>query len=108
MADTPYTASLVVGFPESHTVTREVHMEGHNHMPGIAQSRYRQLRLTITHETNGRLSYRLLAKGLNEGWSEHHVIDVGSVQHTLPILSTEDAIVVVIDMLRGRLLPGIG
>lgn len=79
-----------------------------NHVAGIAQSRYRQLRCTLTHETNGTLSYRVYAKPLNAGWSEQHLIAQGRAQSVRPILSTEDAIGVLVDLLKQEMLPGLG
>lgn len=74
----------------------------------IAQSRYRQLRVTLTHEVSGRVSYRVHAKALNSAWSEQNLIAQGASFEVGPILSTEDAIAVLIDLLRAELLPGIG
>lgn len=79
-----------------------------NNYPGIGSSRYRQLRVTATHELNGTLSFRVYAKALNDGWKEQHCIATGRRVHTLPILTTEDAVAALIDLLREEMLPGIG
>lgn len=79
-----------------------------NHKPGIALSRYRQLKVSLTHETSGQISYRVHAKGLTDSWSEHTLIAQGRADEVLPINSTEDAINVLIDLLKENLLPGIG
>lgn len=77
-----------------------------NHMPGIARSNYRQLRLTATHETNGRLSVSLYAKPLNAAWHEHQCLlrwsDPGTPR---PLESTEDVILALICVLEEHLLP---
>nr|CRY96607.1 hypothetical protein [uncultured prokaryote] len=75
---------------------------------GIAKSNYRQLRVTLTHELNGTASYRVYAKRLNDGWKEQHCIASGSVVHRQPVTSTEDAVALLIDLLRQEMLPGIG
>lgn len=79
-----------------------------NHQAGIALSRYRQLRVTATHETSGRFSVRLYAKPLNAAWTESHLVWQGASVSCGPILSTEDAIAAAIDILREQLLPGLG
>lgn len=74
----------------------------------VARSRYRQMRLTATQETSGRFSYAIYAKGLNQEWHEHQCLLRGSLEHTpLPLLSTEDVVAILIDLLREQLLPGI-
>lgn len=79
-----------------------------NNQQGIAGNRYRQLRVTITHELSGRASYRVYAKGLNDTWKEHHCIAMGRSDSFAPILSTEDAIAALIDLLKKEMLPGVG
>lgn len=74
----------------------------------VALSRYRQMRLTATQEYSGRVSYRLMAKGLDDAWSEHTVLVQDSLGHPLkPLLSTEDVVALMIEVLREQLLPGI-
>lgn len=64
-----------------------------NNPHGIAQSRYRQIRVTITHETNGRFSWAMYAKGLNDAWHEHQCLLRGSDEGIkAPLLTTEDAL----------------
>lgn len=77
-----------------------------NHRPGIGSSRYRQLRLTATHETNGRLSVTLYAKPLNKEWNEQQCLmrwsDPGFPS---PLNSTEDVIIALVAVLEEHLLP---
>nr|CRY97283.1 hypothetical protein [uncultured prokaryote] len=73
----------------------------------IAQSRYRQLRLTLTQEVGGRCAYSIHAKALNDPWTQHTVIVRDTIVMDGPIVSTEDAIHVLITALREQLLPGI-
>lgn len=39
-----------------------------------AQSNYRQVRVTITEETRGRMSVRVLAKPVTADWSLRHTV----------------------------------
>lgn len=39
-----------------------------------AQSRYKQVRLTITEEAGGRLTLRVMAKPVDAGWSMKNVV----------------------------------
>nr|CRY96785.1 hypothetical protein [uncultured prokaryote] len=73
----------------------------------VAASRYRQVRLTLTQETSGRVNYSIYAKGLNEAWNEHQVLVRDSVPHDPPLLSSEDVYALLIHVLREQLLPGI-
>lgn len=43
-----------------------------------AQSRYGQVRLTVTFEPSGRLSYRAMAKRPEDDWKELHCFAQGS------------------------------
>lgn len=72
-----------------------------------AASRYRQVRLTFTQESRGRLSYSIYAKGLNQAWDEHQVIVRDSLEWPHPLLSTEDVLGALISVLREQLLPGV-
>lgn len=70
----------------------------------IARSNYRQLRLTATHEVNGRFSISLYAKPLNKQWSEHHVVHRCSVDGTTaPLLSIDDVLQAAIYLLETQL-----
>lgn len=74
----------------------------------IGSSQYRQLRLTATHELNGRFSYSIYAKALNKEWNEHQCLARGVVEGTLrPLATTEDVISALIVILEEYLLPGI-
>lgn len=44
----------------------------------VAESAYGQVRLTVTFERGGRLSYRLMAKRPQDGWQEIHVVAQGT------------------------------
>lgn len=73
----------------------------------VNASRYRQVRLTLTQEISGRVSYSIYAKGLNEAWNEHQVLVRDSLQHDPILLSSEDVYACLIAVLREQLLPGI-
>lgn len=74
----------------------------------VSMSRYRQLRVTATHEISGRFTYSVYAKGLNQEWHEHQCLARGAVDGTLrPLESTEDVIAAMIAVLEAYLLPGI-
>lgn len=74
----------------------------------VARSRYRQVRLTFTQEASGRLSYAIYAKGLNDAWHEHQCLIRSSLEGSPhPLLSTEDVIHLLLDILRDQLLPGV-
>lgn len=71
----------------------------------VARSNYRQLRLTITHETNGRLSYSVYAKRLEAQWHEHQCLARGSAPGTVVGLqSTEDVVSAIIAVLEEHYL----
>lgn len=71
-----------------------------------AQSRYRQLRLTVTHESSGRLSYSLYAKGLNASWNEHQCLLRETIAGTRrPLETTEDALQAILLILEDLVLP---
>lgn len=74
----------------------------------VSRSNYRQLRVTATHEIDGRFSYSVYAKPLNKEWHEHQCMARGVVDGTLHGLqSTEDVILAVITVLESYLLPGV-
>lgn len=79
-----------------------------NHQQGISVSRYRQLRLTATHETSGRLSFRVHAKPLNAAWNEHSLILQGASFSCGPLMTIEDVCHALIGLLEEEMLPGIG
>ena len=73
----------------------------------VAQSLYRQFRVTCTQEIRGQVTYSIYAKGLNDAWKEQHCL----VRDRLDIapsalLTTEDVVRVLIDGLREQVLPG--
>lgn len=77
------------------------------HIKGpIGKSRYRQLRLTATHELNGRFSVSLYGKGLNQEWTEHsclaRFVDPGVKG---PLNSTEDVVMALLVILESFVLP---
>lgn len=74
---------------------------------GIAASRYRQIRLSITQEVGGRCSYSLYAKPLNAAWQESHCLVRDSLHYDRPIVTADDAIHAAIEALKEQLLPGI-
>lgn len=79
-----------------------------NHMAGVNSSNYRQVRLTITQESSGRLSFRIMGKPLNADWKEQHLMAQGTVPYERPILSSEDAMEATLRVIREQFLPGIG
>lgn len=73
----------------------------------VAQSLYRQFRLTCTQEIRGQVSYSIYAKGLNDGWKEQHcLVRDRLVVEPSALLTTEDVVRVLIDVLREQVLPG--
>lgn len=72
-----------------------------------ARSRYRQLRLTATLETSGRLTYSVYAKPLGAAWSEHDCLLRSEIRHSGPLMSQDDVIRALIEVLREQTLPGI-
>lgn len=70
-------------------------------------SRYRQLRLTATLETTGRMSYSVYAKPLNLAWNEQHLIVRDSVPGFSPLATPDDVIRAVVALLQEQMLPGI-
>lgn len=74
----------------------------------VGSSRYRQLRITATHEISGRFSYSVYAKPLNKEWHEQQCMARGSIDGTLlPLASTEDVVAALITILEGYMLPGL-
>lgn len=77
-----------------------------NHRPGIGSSRYRQLRLTVTHETNGRFSVSVYGKALNQEWHERHCLSRFAVDGiTAPLNSTEDVLAALLWVIEDNMLP---
>jgi len=73
--------------------------------PGIGSSRYRQFRLTATHELSGRFTVSIYAKGLNQEWQERQCIMRGWSEGTSrPLESTEDVIMALIVLLEEQVL----
>lgn len=74
----------------------------------VGSSRYRQLRITATHEISGRFSYSVYAKPLNKEWHEQQCMARGSIDGTLlQLQSTEDVVAALITILEGYMLPGV-
>lgn len=72
-------------------------------------SRYRQLRLTATHEVGGSFSVSVYAKPLNHEWHEQQCILRTRVEYDQrALLSVEDVLGALIHILREQLLPGVG
>lgn len=73
----------------------------------VAKSIYRQYRLTATQESRGRFSYSIYAKGLNDAWKEQHCLVRDRLECTpSALLTTEDVVRMLIDVLREQVLPG--
>lgn len=82
---------------------------GTNGSSPVALSRYRQLRVTLTQEASGRVSYSVYAKRLNADWREQDCLLRDSLDAPpRPLLSTEDVVALLIDVLREQMLPGVG
>ena len=74
----------------------------------VALSRYRQVRVTLTQELSGRVSYSVYAKPLNATWQEQHCMVRHAMDHApVPLLTTEDVIGLLVTLLQQELLPGI-
>lgn len=77
-----------------------------NHRPGIGSSRYRQIRVTATLETNGIFSYSVYAKPLNKEWHEQQCLVRGRCEGTsLPLQTSEDVYSALITILEEQMLP---
>lgn len=70
-----------------------------------ARSNYRQVHLTFTQESSGRLSYAVKAKGLRDEWNERTVLIRDSIEYRHPLNSTEDVIRALVLVLSEQLLP---
>lgn len=55
-----------------------------------AVSNYRQVRLTYTEETKGRVNYSIYVKGLGQNWDEHQCVVRDSIRFAEPATSVED------------------
>jgi len=76
-----------------------------NHRPGIGSSRYRQIRLTATHETNGRFSVSVYAKPLNKEWHERQCLLRYTNDGTpRPLETTEDVLLALLVIVEEHLL----
>lgn len=83
-------------------------MSGHRETQPGGMSRYRQLRLTATHELGGSFSVSLYAKPLNHEWHEQQCMLRTRVEYDQrALVSTEDVIAALIHILREQLLPGV-
>lgn len=74
---------------------------------------FRQIRLTATHElpsgkfrNEGRFSWSVCAKPLNEEWKQLHVVDRGaSWAPSVPLETYEDVVLALVEILEGLLVP---
>lgn len=72
----------------------------------VGTSRYRQLRITATHELSGRFSVSVYAKGLNQEWHERQCMYRGVAEGTLrPLNTTEDVLAALVAVLEQQMLP---
>jgi hypothetical protein len=77
-----------------------------NHRPGIGSSRYRQFRLTATHETSGRFSVSVYGKALNKEWHEQQCLARFATDvHPDPLNSTEDVLAAIMAIIETTMLP---
>lgn len=70
-----------------------------------AKSQYRQLRLVITQELSGLVTYRLHGKEYEEDWNDHTLLLHGQIVHHESIAVLEDAISLCLGILQSQLLP---
>ena len=70
-----------------------------------ARSLYRQVRITCTQESGGRVSYSIYAKGLNQAWSEHQCLVRDQITLDERLETTEDVVRMLLIVLSEQLLP---
>lgn len=70
-----------------------------------AVSEYRQIRLTLTQERSGLVTWRLHGKHYQDDWDERALLLHGQMVHHEEIESTEDAISLLLGVLQSSLLP---
>lgn len=70
-----------------------------------AVSEYRQIRLTLTQERSGLVTWRLHGKHYQDDWDDHSLLLHGEIVHHEEIESTEDAISLCLGVLQSALLP---
>lgn len=68
-----------------------------------AKSNYRQLRLTFTEEPSGRASWRVQVKALENSWSEFTTVARGESRASTHALSTEEALVYLMESVANHL-----
>ena len=68
-------------------------------------SRYKQLRLTITQELSGLVTYRLHGKEYQEEWEERHLLLHGTIVHHEVLDTLEDGISLIMGILQSQMLP---
>jgi hypothetical protein len=73
-----------------------------------AKSQYHQVRLTITQEGSGLVTYRLHGKDYEDDWDQRTLLLHGSIVHHEPIAVLEDAISLCMGILQSQLLPQTG
>nr|CRY97287.1 hypothetical protein [uncultured prokaryote] len=71
----------------------------------IARSNYRQARITITQEVDGRITASLSAKRLDSSWSEFRVVDRWTVWSEDPLNSIDDVLLLLERTLQDRRPP---
>lgn len=71
-----------------------------------AQSLYRQLRLTFTESISGQVSYNIYAKGLNDPWSERHLLVRATVDGVAPLRGVDDVLRCVLRVVQDALQEG--
>lgn len=77
-------------------------------MPARAQSRYRQVRITLTEEAGGRIAARVMVKPLDADWTMRHTVWVHSWKQESSTDHWQDLVYAVLRQIAGEdLLPGI-
>lgn len=70
-----------------------------------AQSRYRQVRITITEETGGWLTVRIMVKPLAEDWTFRHTVWHHRFRQEEPSVHWLDMVATAYDVVVSEVLP---
>lgn len=68
-------------------------------------SRYKQLRLVVTQELNGLVTYRLHGKEYQDEWDERQLLLHGTIVHHEVLDTLEDGISLIMGILQSQMLP---
>lgn len=70
-----------------------------------AQSRYRQVRMTVTEEHGGRVTVRIMVKPVNESWTFKHTVWVHTFTQTDPSVHWVDLVATAHEVVLAEVLP---